>query len=131
MEDKRSEGGVNKVLRSVSQKAWLVHFPESFFWEFSVQSRRSHIFKSFVSPIVSISFVGVLIRDNIESLQSCFGDFCEKVEHDPCSSIEISDWQFSQDQIRQSISKSELFDSPFPPESMIPFASVVLINVLP
>lgn len=84
----------------------------------------------FPGSIVFNRFLGVLIRNSIESFQASLSDFGEKVEHNPCSGIEISDGEFSENQIRQSVTETELLDSPFSPESMITLTSMILINVI-
>lgn len=125
------KSGVDKVLRSVAQVAGLIHLPQSFFWELAIQCWGSPEVMGFPGSIVFNRFLGILIRNSIKSFQASFSDFGEKVEHNPCSGIEISDGEFSENQIRQSVTETELLDSPFSPESMITLTSMILINVIP
>jgi hypothetical protein len=75
-----------------------------------------------------------LIRSKVQTFSESnvcsFVYFSNKEKHNPCSGIEISDWEFSEQKIGDNIAETEFLESPFSPESVISFTSMIFIGMI-
>lgn len=65
----------------------------------------------------------------VETLEVGFKNFANEEEHDPGPCVEISNGQFSEEQVGKCVSKPEFLNGPISPVGVIALASIVLVDV--
>ena len=124
------------LIRSVPHEGWLVHFPSSHLWKFVVVVRNDHAPVVVINIEVANVFVGPFVlegpelRLETERTAGALGHFAEEGEHYPNSSVEVSNWELSQQKVAHSVPQSESMESPVPICSVVPLSTVMFLDKL-
>ena len=109
----------------------IIH-PEFFFRESAIEGRSGAIFPVIIHSVVFDGFVVPFVFSKAKGGEK-WGAGCDlssDTENDPGSCVEVSDGEFSQQEIGHGIEDTKFVDSPLSPRGVIPLASMISINIL-